>query len=109
MVAFSKEPSSPRKWNTRLGWDGYQIQIGAVAVFITSFGAHVNILFIIEVKILVLIKWSYKFLHLCKLLSLEWVSYRILRMWSNDLFQTHYFLVSILEVTPNHVLLKYPN
>ena len=39
--------------------DDEQIQIVPIAIFLISFGAHINILFIIQVKILVLIKWSY--------------------------------------------------
>ena len=43
---------------TRLSW---QIQIEVVATFHMIFEIHMHILFIIEVKILVLTKWSYKF------------------------------------------------
>ena len=39
-------------------WGGYQNQKEIVALL---FGAHMNNLFIIEVKILILIKWSYRF------------------------------------------------
>ena len=34
-----------------------------------------NILFIIEVKFLVLVNWPYRSLQLCWLLSLEWLPY----------------------------------
>jgi hypothetical protein len=36
----------------------------AAATFLIIFGAHMNIVFIIKVKILVLIEWSYGFLPL---------------------------------------------
>jgi hypothetical protein len=39
--------------------DEKQIQIEVMATFFMIFGAHVQILFIIEEKIPVLIKWSY--------------------------------------------------
>ena len=38
--------------------DGEQIQIETIGTFLSIFGANMNILFIIKVKILVLIKWS---------------------------------------------------
>ena len=37
-------------------WDDQQIQI---VPFVHRLGAHMDILFIIKVKIIVLIKWSY--------------------------------------------------
>ena len=40
----------------RFGSDGYQIQIKVVADFLMNSGAHMNILFIIKVKIFMLIK-----------------------------------------------------
>ena len=39
--------------------DDLQIQIVLIAIFLITFEAHTNILFILQVKILVLIKWSY--------------------------------------------------
>ena len=36
------------------------IQIKAVATFLKNFKAHMNILFIIKVKIFMLVKWSYR-------------------------------------------------
>ena len=39
--------------------DGLHIQIKVVATSLILFGAHITILFIIKVKILVLINWSY--------------------------------------------------
>ena len=59
MVTFSDKPIS-RIWNTRLVQDGYQIQIEAAATFLVIFEAHMINLLIIKVKILVLIKWSYR-------------------------------------------------
>ena len=44
----------------RLVRGGYQIQIKAAATFLVNLSAHGNIFFIIKVKILVLIKWSYR-------------------------------------------------
>jgi hypothetical protein len=39
--------------------DGYLVQIEAVVTFLIILGAHMNILFHIEVKILMLTRWSY--------------------------------------------------
>ena len=61
--------------NMRLVRDGSQIQMEAIATFLTIFGAHMNISFIIEIKIFVLIRWSYRSPQLCWLLNLEWLSY----------------------------------
>ena len=48
----------------------------AIATFLMIFDARVmNMLFIINVKIRVLIKWSYRSLQLCQPLSLEQFSY----------------------------------
>ena len=58
-----------------------------------------NILFIIKVKILVLIKWSYRSSQSCWLLSLEQFSYY------KPSFNTC-LLVSIVGFTPNHIPLK---
>jgi hypothetical protein len=40
--------------------DGKQIQIEVVVTFLMIFGVHMNVLFVIKVKIFVLIKWSYR-------------------------------------------------
>ena len=45
------------------------------AICFIVFGGHMNNLFIIEMKILVLIKWSYRSLQPCSLMSLEWLAY----------------------------------
>ena len=42
-----------------------------VAICVIVFGAHMNLLFIIKVKILVLMKWSYKSPGLCGQLSVD--------------------------------------
>lgn len=42
-----------------------QIQIEAVAAFLIIFGAHVNIVFLMKVKIVVLVKYSYRSPRLC--------------------------------------------
>ena len=51
---FSSAPTSRRARNTQLVQDDYQIQIVPVAIFLIVFGARMNILFIVEVKILFL-------------------------------------------------------
>ena len=45
-----------------------------MSIFLVIFGAHLEILFIIKVKILEFIKWPSRFLQLRWLLSLEWLS-----------------------------------
>ena len=45
--------------------NGQQIQIEAEATFLIIFRAHINTLFIIKIKILVHIKWSYRSPQLC--------------------------------------------
>ena len=74
---------SSRIWNTWLVRDDQQIQTKVVATSLIIFGTHTNIVFIIKVKILVLIKCSYKFSQSCWLLSLEWLSY------FEHIFQSH--------------------
>ena len=70
-----------------------------------NFGAHMNILFIIKLKIPFLIKWSYKCPELCWLSRLEWLLYFQHVVQS---FLTHdAFLISVLWATPNHTPLKY--
>ena len=66
---------------------------------------YMNILFIINVKILVLNKWSYRSPQLCKLLSLEWLSYFEHVNPISSIYIS--FLVSVLGATPNHIPLKY--
>ena len=71
MVTFSDQPTIPRIWNTRLIQGDQQTQLKAVAPFLIIFGAHMNILIIIEVNIRMRIDWSYRSSQLCSLLSLE--------------------------------------
>jgi hypothetical protein len=52
-----------------------QIHIMHVAICYMMFGAHGKSLFIIKVKILVLIKWSYRPLQLRSLLSLDYLAH----------------------------------
>ena len=59
-LLFSNYLTSPRIWNLRIGQDGEQIQIEALDTFLMVFGASTIILFIIEVKMLVLKKLSYR-------------------------------------------------
>ena len=47
----------------------------SLTICLVIFGAHVNILFLIKVKVLVLLKWSYRPSQLCQVLSLEWLVY----------------------------------
>ena len=54
------------RWLAHPNWGGSQFPI--------ILGAHINI-FSLSVKILMLIKWSYRFPYLCWLSSLEWSSY----------------------------------
>jgi hypothetical protein len=49
--------------NTQLVQDGYEIQFEVVAIVYINSGTYVNILFIILVKIIVLIQWSYRHLQ----------------------------------------------
>ena len=65
---------SPMIWNTRLVHISLQIQTEAVTIFFITFRAHMNILFIIKVKVLVhvLIKWlMYGSSHLGWIFNLE--------------------------------------
>ena len=39
--------------------DDYQVQIVAATTFLMTFGAHMSIFFIIEVKVIMLIRWLY--------------------------------------------------
>jgi hypothetical protein len=90
--------------NTQLVRDRYWIQTEAIATFLMVFGAHVNIFINIKVKILVLIKWSYRSpKSLYWLLSLEPLSY---------LEHVVQFLFSKCHlkkkgVTLNHIPVKY--
>ena len=102
---FLFAPTSRMIWNKQSLRDHLQIQITPVVVRLTIFGAHMNILFIIKVKILVLIKWSYRSPQSRWLLSLEQLAY-ILSTKCN-LFWTYVFLLSVLRPTSNHIPLKY--
>ena len=44
-------------------------------IFLMLFGAHMSTILIMATKIFKFIKWSYNFLQLCWLLSLEWLWY----------------------------------
>ena len=58
MDTFSSAPTSPRTQSMQLVLDDHQFQIMPVANCLTIFGAYMEILFIIVVKILELITWS---------------------------------------------------
>ena len=64
-----------------------------------------NILFIIKVKILVLIKPSYRSPSI--MLTIEPRTVIVFWVHKSNLFKTQVFLVSILGATPNHTSLKY--
>ena len=65
-LPFSQEVMSMR-WLTNLNQ--------SCRDFIVIFGAYMNVFFIVRVKILVLVKWSYRSLRLRCLLKLERLSY----------------------------------
>jgi hypothetical protein len=87
-----------------LGYKTYDYQNRGHGHFPHVFGAHMNISFIIKVKIFVLIKWSYRSPRFYWLLSLEWLSYSEHRVQS---LETHVFLGFAFGVTSNHTLLEY--
>ena len=72
MVTFSNYPTSPKIWNMWFAQDGKHIQIVHVSIFAINFGAHMNIFYVIKVKILVLIKWLYTFTN-----KLEYVVHKL--------------------------------
>ena len=45
--------------NMQLLQDDYQFKIVVIDIFLVNFGAHMNILFVVGVRILVDIEWSY--------------------------------------------------
>ena len=59
------------------------IQAMLVAIFLIIFWAHMNIFYIVKVKILVLIKWYIGPPQSCWLLNLEW--------WTNFEHIIHFF------------------
>jgi hypothetical protein len=59
-LIFPTRPLLLRIWNTQLVRGDWNIQIKVVATILMIFGAHMNILFIIKAKSLVLIKWSHR-------------------------------------------------
>ena len=54
-------PIARRVWNVQLEQYVLQIQIVSIPIFLIIFWAHMNILFITEVKIFLVVKWSYEF------------------------------------------------
>lgn len=65
------------------------------------YGPHMNIFFIVKVKVLMLVKWSYMFLHI--MLTIE---FRIISMfWARSLisFKHTYFWCPFLKSTPHHM------
>ena len=66
---FSKfEPTSHKMWNTQLVQDDQPILIVPIAHSHIVFGAYINMLSIVKVKILFLIECSYRFHQSCWLL-----------------------------------------
>ena len=60
MDTFLSTPTSCKILNTQVVQLDKQIQLMLVAIFLTIFRTRMNFLSIIKVKILVLIKWSYR-------------------------------------------------
>ena len=60
---FSRLPQFPRTWNMRLP---KEIQIKTIATFLILFGAHMNISFILKVKILMFINSHIGHVSSCK-------------------------------------------
>ena len=56
MVTVSSTPTSCRLQNAQYVHDDWQVQIVAIVMFLITFGAHINILLIVKVKILADIK-----------------------------------------------------
>ena len=69
----------------------------AEGTFLIIFGAHMNILFVIKAKFLVLVQWLYRSSQV--MLTIE--------PGMDVMFWAHVFLVSVLKATPNHIPLKY--
>jgi hypothetical protein len=73
-------------------------------MFLTNSGAHINILFIVTLKILVLVKQSFTSFQLCWLLSLHWLSH-FAKHAIQSLSNTYVFVFLLLE--PHLIPLKY--
>ena len=104
MGTLSSPPASRRMWNTQLARDCSQFQIVSVAMSLIIYGAHMNVLFIIKVKLPELINSSYRSPQLCWLWSLEWLAN--VEYWVQSHLYTC-FIVFVLSSKPNHTTLKY--
>ena len=83
--------------------EDWQIQFMVVVIFLILFRARMILLFIVKLKILVLIKWSYMSPWLCKLVSPTFAN----KFWPLSPYSSaHVFLVFVLSSTPNHIPLK---
>ena len=102
-------PTSPRIWNTRLVCNGWQIQIKGASTCLIISGAHIKYLSIIKVKILVFLKWSYKFPR--NMLTIE--PRMVIMFWAcSPIYAIHMssffpFFIYVLGTTPNHIPFKY--
>lgn len=79
-----------------------------IAIYLILFEARLCFLCIIKVKIVVLVKWSFRSFQLRWVLNLEWL--HMLRTKSN-FFEKHVFLKFVLRSTRNYIPLnhRYPN
>ena len=98
---FSNKPTSPRLWNTFLRQDG---EANA------HWGSHMNILFIIKVKIPVLITWSYK-----PPIIMLTIEYRVVKTHVEHTTRSHYGHMSVAIRYWSHTkpqsthIYRYPN
>lgn len=60
MDTFLSAPTSLSICNMQVVQDDEKIQSVPIAIYLMISGAHLNIWYIIKVKIFVLMKWSYK-------------------------------------------------
>ena len=74
-LPFPTSPLPLRIWKTQLVQDGNQIQIEAMAYFLIISKLTWNILFLTKMKILILVKCSYRSSQFCWLLTLEELAY----------------------------------
>ena len=68
----------------------YQVHIVSTTICLIIFGAHMNILFNIQMNIVELHKWSNKYSQLCGLLSLKWLT--IFEHVAQPFYNQHVFI-----------------
>ena len=102
MAAISSAPTSRGLRTTQLVWDDCLFQIVTTAIFLIFVGAHMNIVFIVKVKIHDDIKWSYRFPQVCWFLSPYGNMF-----WARSPISSEYMSFEcVLRSTPNHTTLK---